>query len=267
MRAAMSNNPVTDRAFGNLPDGREMDLFTLSNRCGLACDITNYGGIVTAIRVMRPDQSEVDVALGFNNLKGYLGPHPYFHPRRLGEAIPVLLHNHGDNHFTRRSSKGELARTGILRHPASGLTRTTLTTQDNVQIYSAAILDGTLLGKSGVPYIKHAGLCLECQGCPAPCTRPHSATSSFAPATATTTRRSMHFRLRGRPPEIVVGHDGGCPLRDFSRPSLPPAALRARRHPRRNPVHDSSFQDADLFRAILRPHFRLHLKFPWPAAA
>ena len=41
-----------------------------------------------------------------------------------------------------------------------------MTKQDCVQLYSAAILDGTLLGKSGVPYAKHAGLCLECQGCP-----------------------------------------------------------------------------------------------------
>jgi len=43
---------------------------------------------------------------------------------------------------------------------------TTLTTQDCVQVFSATILDGSLTGKSGRPYEKHAGLCLECQGCP-----------------------------------------------------------------------------------------------------
>jgi aldose 1-epimerase len=68
--------------------------------------------------------------------------------------------------FIRRSRKGELVRTAILSHPASGLTMTTFTTQETVQIYSAAILDGTLIGKSGIPYVKHAGFCLECQGCP-----------------------------------------------------------------------------------------------------
>lgn len=320
----MSPCAITHRPFGNLPDGRQVHLFTLSNGLGLACDITNYGGIVTAIRVTRPDQSVADVVLGFNKLEDYLGPHPFFgtlvgrvagrisgakflldgheyplaandapnhlhggltgfdkqlwqaepaanadeaslrlsylspdgeegypgnvrvtvtyavtqknelviryeaetdqatplsltnhsyfnlagegsgdifdhvlqvfsdeiaatdesmtllghrapvardtndfnQPRRLGDAIPVLLNNHGDNHFIRRSSKGELARTAILSHPASGLTLTTLTTQETVQIYSAAILDGTLVGKSGIPYVKHAGFCLECQGCP-----------------------------------------------------------------------------------------------------
>jgi len=40
---------ITRRPFGKLPDGREVDLFTLSNGSGLSCDITNYGGIVTAI--------------------------------------------------------------------------------------------------------------------------------------------------------------------------------------------------------------------------
>jgi aldose 1-epimerase len=320
----MSPCTITHRPFGNLPDGLQADLFTLSNGRGLACDITNYGGIVTAIRVTRPDESVADVVLGFNKLEDYLGQHPFFgtlvgrvagrisgakfeldgreyplaandapnhlhgglkgfdkqlwqadaaanaeeatlrlsylspdgeegypgnvrvtvtyavtqkneliiryeaetdqatplsltnhsyfnlagegsgdifnhelqvfsdeiaatdasmtllghrapvtpeindfnQPRRLGDAIPVLLNNHGDNHFIRRSNKGELARTAVLRHPASGLTMTTLTTQETVQIYSAAILDGTLVGKSGIPYIKHAGLCLECQGCP-----------------------------------------------------------------------------------------------------
>jgi aldose 1-epimerase len=94
------------------------------------------------------------------------GVNDFNHPRRLGDAIPVLLNNHGDNHFIRRSTKGELARTAVLTHPASGLTMTTMTTQETVQIYSAAILDGTLVGKSGIPYVKHAGFCLECQGCP-----------------------------------------------------------------------------------------------------
>jgi aldose 1-epimerase len=88
------------------------------------------------------------------------------HPRLLGEAIPRLLNHHGDNHFIRRSSPGELVPAAILTDPASGLTMTALTTQDCVQVFSATILDGSLTGKSGRAYEKHAGLCLECQGCP-----------------------------------------------------------------------------------------------------
>ncbi|MFZ9920801.1 MAG: aldose epimerase family protein [Terrimicrobiaceae bacterium] len=318
-------NGVSSRLFGNLPDGGAARLFTLSNGSGLACDITEYGGILTALRVARPEGSVVDVVLGFNTLEGYLKPHPYFgtivgrvagrisgakfqldgreyplaannapnhlhggpggfdkklwqaevpenesepslrlsylspdgeegypgnvrvtvvyslteknelviryeaesdqatplsltnhsyfnlagegsgdvggqvlqifsdeiaatdeamtllgtrvpvasqqndfnQPRRLSDAIPGLLNQHGDNYFIRRSASGELVPAAILKDPASGLTMTTLTTQDCVQLYSASFLDGTLLGKSGVRYAKHAGLCLECQTCPA----------------------------------------------------------------------------------------------------
>jgi len=88
------------------------------------------------------------------------------HPRLLGEAIPRLLNHHGDNHFIRRPSPGELVPAVILTDSVSGLTMTALTTQDCVQVYSAAILDGSLTGKSGRSYEKHAGLCLECQECP-----------------------------------------------------------------------------------------------------
>ncbi len=316
---------ISSRPFGYLPDGRAARLFTLSNGGGLACDITDYGGIITALRVARADGPVVDVVLGFNTLEGYLGPHPYFgtivgrvagrisgakfqldsreyplaannapnhlhggpggfdkklwqaevlpndrepslrlsylspdgeegypgnvrvtvvyslteknelviryeaetdratplsltnhsyfnlagegsgnvgdqvlqifsdeiaatdeamtllgtrepvasrgndfnQPRRLSEAIPELLNHHGDNYFIRRSNSGELVPAAILKNPASGLTMTTLTTQDCVQLYSASFLDGTLVGKSGVPYAKHAGLCLECHACPA----------------------------------------------------------------------------------------------------
>ena len=41
-----------------------------------------------------------------------------------------------------------------------------LTTEPFLQFYSGISLDGSNVGKSGVPYFKHAGLCLECHGYP-----------------------------------------------------------------------------------------------------
>jgi aldose 1-epimerase len=316
---------ITRSPFGQLPDGRSVERFTLANSKGVECDIITYGGTVTALRVPFRVGKTVDVVLGFDRLEDYLGPHPYFgtlvgrvagrissgrftidgkeyplalneapnhlhggsqgfdkrlwnaeqlapsadeaalrltylspdgeegYPgnlrvevtyavtvrtelvirygaetdratplsltnhsyfnltgegsgdilsqtlqvfsdeiaatddamtllgtksavagqgndlnttRLLGEAIPRLLNHHGDNHFIRRSSPGELVPAAILTDPVSGLTMTALTTQDCVQVFSATVLDGTLTGKSGRPYKKHAGLCLECQGCP-----------------------------------------------------------------------------------------------------
>jgi len=40
------------------------------------------------------------------------------------------------------------------------------TTERCLQLYCGSALDGTLVGKSGVPYNQHSALCLECQGYP-----------------------------------------------------------------------------------------------------
>ena len=40
------------------------------------------------------------------------------------------------------------------------------TTQPGIQFYTGNFLDGTLVGKNGVRYEKHAGLCLETQNFP-----------------------------------------------------------------------------------------------------
>ena len=40
------------------------------------------------------------------------------------------------------------------------------TTEDCLQLYTGAFLDGTLIGKSGQAYGPYAGFCLECEGYP-----------------------------------------------------------------------------------------------------
>jgi aldose 1-epimerase len=69
---------VTHAPFGKLPDGTEVELYTLTNAGGIEIRATNYGGIITSIRV--PDRSGqfADVALGFNSLEGYFDNSPHF---------------------------------------------------------------------------------------------------------------------------------------------------------------------------------------------
>jgi aldose 1-epimerase len=57
--------------------GREVTLYTLSNDRGMEVDITNYGGIITAIRIPDKDNGRGDVVLGFDSLDHYTGDHPY----------------------------------------------------------------------------------------------------------------------------------------------------------------------------------------------
>ena len=74
---------VKSEKFGNLPDGQEVQLFTLTGNNGLEVKITNYGIIITTI--IMPDKNGVreNIVCGFNKLedyfsKDYLGSYPYF---------------------------------------------------------------------------------------------------------------------------------------------------------------------------------------------
>jgi len=69
---------LTKEHYGKIPNGQEAHLYTLSNSKGMTVKITNYGGIVTEIRVPDKKGNIEDVVLGFHNLEGYLGEHPYF---------------------------------------------------------------------------------------------------------------------------------------------------------------------------------------------
>ncbi len=68
---------VVKSDFGSAPDGK-VDLYTISNENGMTVAITNYGGIVQSIKVPNKTETPLDVALGFDDLSGYLGEHPYF---------------------------------------------------------------------------------------------------------------------------------------------------------------------------------------------
>ncbi len=63
--------------FGKTPDGTPVELYVLKNGA-LMVKVMTYGAIVTEIIAPDRDGKEGDVVLGFDNLEGYLGGHPYF---------------------------------------------------------------------------------------------------------------------------------------------------------------------------------------------
>jgi|SRR5690242_8372933 aldose 1-epimerase len=73
-----AGNEISRRPFGRTKDGTEVFLFTLRNAKGAEAQISNYGGIVTSLKV--PDRSGRlgDVVLGYDNLEDYLKESPYF---------------------------------------------------------------------------------------------------------------------------------------------------------------------------------------------
>jgi aldose 1-epimerase len=69
---------VTRAPFGRLPDGRPVDVFTLTTGRGLEVRAISYGAIIVSLHA--PDRSGRldDVVLGHDDLAGYLGASPYF---------------------------------------------------------------------------------------------------------------------------------------------------------------------------------------------
>ena len=75
--------------FGKMPDGQQVDLYTLTNANGMQVGITNYGGRIVSILVPDRHGKMADVVLGFDNLQGYLDTHTYFGAlMRTGLAAP-----------------------------------------------------------------------------------------------------------------------------------------------------------------------------------
>ena len=67
---------ITKQAYGELQDGRQVDIFTLKNNNGMICKITNYGGIIVSL--ILDEKKPKDLVLGKPNLNSYIKGHPYF---------------------------------------------------------------------------------------------------------------------------------------------------------------------------------------------
>lgn len=104
--------PITQEFFGHLPDGREVELYTLTNRNGLEARVMTYGGILVSLKTPDRHGEMGDIVLGFDDLQGYLAGHPYFGSLigRYGNRIARgqfslngveyrLARNNGPNHL------------------------------------------------------------------------------------------------------------------------------------------------------------------------
>lgn len=100
------------RPWGKGPLGESVELFSMRSARGTEIDITNYGGIIVAIRSRDREGKLGDIAIGFDSLEGYLGTHPYFgaligrYANRIGKAAfelngvsYKLAANNGPNHL------------------------------------------------------------------------------------------------------------------------------------------------------------------------
>jgi aldose 1-epimerase len=69
---------VTRAPFGRMPDGRPVDVFTLTSAHGLEVRVISYGAIIVSLHARDRSGRLDDVVLGHDDLAGYLGASLYF---------------------------------------------------------------------------------------------------------------------------------------------------------------------------------------------
>lgn len=74
----MPRPTVTRAPFGTTPDGRAVELFTLSHPQGMEVAIATYGATIVSLKVPDRNGRLGDVVLGYPTLEGYLRASPYF---------------------------------------------------------------------------------------------------------------------------------------------------------------------------------------------
>jgi aldose 1-epimerase len=89
-------------------------------------------------------------------------------PKRIERALAEMGGDPPgcDVNFVVSGEAGVLRPVARLEDPVSGIVMELSSTEPGVQLYTANHLDGTLRGKGGAAYARHAGLCLETQKYP-----------------------------------------------------------------------------------------------------
>ena len=86
-------------------------------------------------------------------------------PHPIGERINQLHMGYDDN-FVLNDYSGKLARRITAFDPGSGRVLEISTTEPGVQLYTSNCFNGSMVGKSGKPYLKHEAFALETQHFP-----------------------------------------------------------------------------------------------------
>ena len=116
-------------------------------------------------------------------------------PHPIGERISQVGIGYDHNYVLADAPRElHLAARGI--DPKSGRYLEVLTTEPGVQLYTGNYLDGTLTGKGGATYKKHAGFCLETQHFPDSVNQPTYPSTILRPGETFRSTTVMRFGAR-----------------------------------------------------------------------
>lgn len=90
-------------------DGKQVQLFTLTNGKGTQVKISNYGGTITSWVVADKNGGKSNIVLGFDSLSGYLAKPPYFGATigRYGNRIAAAKFTLDGQNYTLAANNGK----------------------------------------------------------------------------------------------------------------------------------------------------------------
>ncbi|TGE29169.1 aldose epimerase family protein [Hymenobacter metallicola] len=121
-------------------------------------------------------------------------PFDFTTPHTIGERIAQVPGGYDHNWVLNQTSGMHAAAT--VYEPTSGRTMEVKTTEPGVQFYTGNFLDGTLKGKRGTVYGKHAGFCLETQHFPDSPNQPKFPSTTLQPGQTLKSTTTYTFGVR-----------------------------------------------------------------------
>lgn len=137
-------------------------------------------------------------------LKSVAGtPFDFLKPTAIGARInqddeQLKLGNGYDHTWVINGRPGTLRHAATAFEPLNGRIMEVWTTEPGVQFYTGNFLDGSITGKSGKPYPRHSGFCLETQHYPDAPNQPSFPTTTLRPGA--TYRSTTIYRFKHAAP-------------------------------------------------------------------
>ncbi|PZX18185.1 aldose 1-epimerase [Breznakibacter xylanolyticus] len=142
-----SCQPIQEEAWGQLPSGDSVKLFTLTSKTGIEVKITTYGGAVTSIKTPDNKGQMGNIVLGFDSLAPYVKGTPYF-----GALIGRFGNRIAQGRFTLNDSTYQLATNDGANHLHGGIKgfdKVVWTANPTTSCCGAPALELTYVSKDG----------------------------------------------------------------------------------------------------------------------